>query len=382
MLYSAREEHLKLMLAGLQKTGISLIEYDGTQLIPAVMDDDLGIYVLIPKLATWLNLALPSAITLFFNSICYGAAAIGILGFCKLYRSWPARIIATAGILILTKLSLIVVDVYSLAAACAVAVVPWALYYYGKRPNWSWYLFFIAIGLGCGFAHYIRAHSGTAPLLFVLTLLALGTQSRLQKITALALLLLGTVPAHLFFQHQLRIYHAFVAQELPQYSWVQIRHPFWHTVYIGLGFITNDLGLSYSDAVAINKVRSINPLALGTDIGPWKQVVSSDTYEQIVRTETIQLFKHHTFYVIRVLAAKAGVLLLYLLLFASLGLLAALYKVHTWHVDAAFGVALAWSALPGILAIPWIVYLAGFVTFAGLYSIVGINDFLTRRLKS
>ena len=383
MLYSGREEHLRLMLAGLQKTGVSLIEFDGTQLLPAVIDDDIGIYVLIPKLAQFLQISSAQAITLFFTAICGGAAAVSVVGLWKLYHSWAQRFIATAGVVLLTKVSMTVLDVYCIPAAIALATVPWALYFANQQKNsWGWYSFLLVAGTACGFAHYIRAHAGIAVILFILSLMIAYKKSWRSVATSCAILVCGFLPAHLYFSFQKKQYTSFVAQNLPHYAWVQPRHPLWHTIYIGLGFITNDLGLAYSDAVAVNKVKSIAPTAVTTDIGPWKDTVSTPEYDQIVRAEVLKLLRKHWFFVLRVLAAKMGVILLYLLLFANIGLLAALLGYIPWRIIIAFGCALSWSMLPGLLAIPWVVYLSGFVTFAGLFSIIGINAYLNFRSRA
>ena len=37
------------------------------------------------------------------------------------------------------------------------------------------------------------------------------------------------------------------------------QHPMWHSIYIGLGYLPNDLGLRYRDDVATAKVRELAP---------------------------------------------------------------------------------------------------------------------------
>jgi hypothetical protein len=375
MFYSCREEHLKLILAGLQKTGIPLIEFDGSQIFPALVDDDIGMYVLIPQLAHWFNLPLNSAISLFFGSICYGAALIGVAGFYKLFRSWKSRLIALGGILFLTKLCTMFVEVYCIPAAIAMAIIPWAIYCSSKQKGLSWYSFLFLTGIGCGLAHYVRAHAGTAPLIFLVTLILFSKSTKKIKAGAFITILAGLLIPAAYFSYALCKNKIFVRQELPDYSQMVIRHPIWHTIYAGFGFITNDFGLFYNDDSATSKVATIDPTAF-TTVGQWKNTVASEKYETVMRSEVLQFIKHHWFYVMRVMAAKAGVLLFYLLLFANFGLLA-LFR-HPLSINVAFATALAWSALPGLIAIPNFLYLTGFITFAVLYCILGLVRFIEK----
>ena len=69
------------------------------------------------------------------------------------------------------------------------------------------------------------------------------------------------------------------------------KHIFWHNIYIGLGFITNDLGLCYSDSCSESKARETNP----------KVLTYSGEYEQILKNETINICRHHPQFVILLL---------------------------------------------------------------------------------
>ena len=83
--------HLKQAFLGYQKTGIPLIDFDGQHLVPSLTSDDIGIYVIIPKIAHYFNASLDFAIPLFFYSIILIPAIIGIIGFFKYYTSFLIR---------------------------------------------------------------------------------------------------------------------------------------------------------------------------------------------------------------------------------------------------------------------------------------------------
>ena len=74
--------------------------------------------------------------------------------------------------------------------------------------------------------------------------------------------------------------------------------------------------------------------------------------------------------------AKIGILLMYLVIFANVGLVAAFFYPKPWQIECAFWGALATSSLFSILVLPTIEYSLGFIAFATLYGIVSINYYL------
>jgi hypothetical protein len=366
-----RLKHLQLMLNGLQKTGVSLVEFDGTQLLSASgIEDDCGIYILIPKLALWLQKTIGQSVDIFLTSIALTATTISLLGFFKYYTSWQSRIISWCGVLALSKICFSIHDLYIIPSALALAVVPWTLYYFARSHNsWGKYLFLFFSGAAIGTAHYIRAYSGIAALLFMVPFLIKNSRNHKSYWTWIVLAL-GIAGATLFFEHKLHTYRSYLHEHAPHIQATHARHPFWHIVYIGLGFITNDLGISYDDAVGFKKVAAIDPTIQGDG------VASSEHYEAILQQETLNVIRHHPFYVVRLLVTKLSLILFYLLLFAHVGLLALGRGMVKKTYITAFFLALSWSSLPGLIAIPSFYYLSGFATFAGLLGIIGCHAFL------
>ncbi len=378
MVYPGREQHLELLLKGLQKTNVPLIEFDGTQLLPAAMADDIGMYILIPKLASLLSWDIKTTIAIFFPALMFIACCFNIWGFLRLFHSWQARCIAIAGSLALAKISLTSMDVYCAPAALVLALTPWALYYLQKEISVGSRFFFLFAGLACGLSHYIRGYSGTTLLLLIGILLLRNHKFSLpDKIISFGTLACGYALVFAYFTSCLNQYQAFVNEELPQYAWVQPHHPFWHTIYAGFGFISNDLNLAFNDTAPGQRVFAIDPtLQTNSSAGPWDIPLSHQKYEAILRAEVFSLIKHHTFYVVRVMVAKFGLLLFYLLLFANFGLF--FISCLSASVTTAFGVALCWSALPGLIAIPNFLYLTGYSTLAGLFGLICLSTIADR----
>jgi hypothetical protein len=149
----------------------------------------------------------------------------------------------------------------------------------------------------------------------------------------------------------------------PNYHPVLRQHPFWHTVYIGLGYLSNDYGLAYKDIVAAKKAHELAPDA------PY----CSPEYETALKTAVIDLLRKDPVFVVGTLLAKFGAVLVYFLFAANFGLLAAIRYPKSWAVEVAFVAGLAFNALFGLVAVPRLSYLEGFIAFAMLYGVISLD---------
>jgi hypothetical protein len=139
-------------------------------------------------------------------------------------------------------------------------------------------------------------------------------------------------------------------------------HTFWHNIYAGLGFVTNDYGLYYSDNCSVAKVQEVAP----------EVVYLSEEYENTLRDETLKICKKHPQFILKMLFAKGGVLFYYLLAFANIGLVCAWFYRKPWYLEISYWLAMWFSALPGIVTVPVAPYLTGFFTAATFYGIHSI----------
>jgi len=362
---------LQLTFQGLERTGVPLVGYNGTHLVPGCIDDDIGLYVIVPRLAQWFHTSITQAAHYFLLAVLVGAALCASAAFCALYPAWPNRVLALLGTGLLTIINLRLDDIYLVPSACIIALVPWAYYLARKNTQSSWNSLLFVAGLVTGCAHYLRAHAGTAALLVVLALFLQNAHPRiLRLVVALLCLCTGLALPISYFEHQKQRYYTFVETHMPEHVTVRVRHSFWHIAYMGLGFITNDLNLSYDDMVASQKALSVNPQAGSS---------TTDLHEAVLRAEVLHLLKTKTFYVVRVLVAKLSLIIFYLLLFGFLGILAFWRQRLPLSYLPSFAVGLLWSSLPGLLAIPSFYYLSGFISLAGVISIFGANTLLDKR---
>jgi hypothetical protein len=219
-------------------------------------------------------------------------------------------------------------------------------------------------GILIGVSNFLRSNSGTAALIYLLLMIVSYPRAdRMKKVLLAAVILLGIILSSMPFRLAVRERDRFLSQNTPSYGAALARHPFWHSVYIGFGYLSNEYGIRYEDEVAARKVREISP----------KAGYVSVEYERILRGETFCLALRHPLFVLRTVFAKAGVLFLFFLIFANLGFLFRKRFPQDRAVENSFFAALAFSALPGILVIPQPGYILGYIAFAALYGINGIE---------
>jgi len=175
----------------------------------------------------------------------------------------------------------------------------------------------------------------------------------------LLLILLACLPSMLVERHLIARRDALLAS-LGGAATAVNKHPIWHAIYAGLGFVPNSEVRAFSDTIAMEKVRSIDPTVPYT----------SPEYEAILRREVLRLAKQKPMVLLENLAAKTGIVLLcaLILLFPARRLLFAEREV-LW-LDAAFVLAIGLSAVNVILVAPKVPYMLTFCCLTFLYSSV------------
>jgi hypothetical protein len=362
---------LQSTLIGYRDSGVPLIgERFGTWQPPPA--DDVGIYYFIPKLASATGWSLQRSIDAFFIGLLLLGLGGGLVGWWRYFESSLARALAVAVMLALSVIALREGDVYIVAFCVAVIVVPWALHASSQSSAKVVGYVPVVLGILAGIANDIRSQSGTAALIFATIIFTFSaTSSRRQKVIMVSCLIGGMAIPFLFFRHAVIRRNAFLSNACPQYSHkIPDGHPLWHSVYIGFGYLENDYGIRYKDKIASDKVQEEAP---GTPF-------VSPEYELILRRETFKLSLKHPVFVVTTLAAKTGVVFLVILVFANIGLAAAYVCPKPLSVEAAFWLAIAFSALPGLIAVPQPNYLVGLMAFAASYCVESTGFAVEHRL--
>jgi len=280
------------------------------------------------------------------------------------------RIVAICAVALVCLLSLKTGDVYVVQSSAVLAFAPWVLFF-GMRALSLWstlpFVFFVSAALAS--ANLMRSHSGTPVLIFMAWIFIFQLQGErklklLLTLAAIAGLLLPISYSRLVVQAR----NTYLQKQAYGSTTGTPHHVFWHVIYVGLGFLSNDVVPGYRDEIAAAKVREMAPQAIYT----------SPEYEEYLKREVIHIVAHHPLLVMETLAAKLGVIVGWLLLCTNLGLVAAYHYPKYWAVEVAFWNAIAFQALAGIVAIPAKAYLLGFIAFAVLYGIISIDAALQR----
>jgi hypothetical protein len=365
-----RPTHIRLMpahytymadaLDGLQRTGVPLVAFDGTHYFAAGRTGDVGFYVLMPELVQVTHLPLARVTDLFFLALVVISSVVGLAGYWRTARGRKARLLGIVTVLLLAPVQWFGGE-YMVQSAIALAIVPWLIAWWRERKSGFGrsVAMFAAIGLALGCGHIIRLHAGTAVALFAFVLLASALHVPRRRRVALALALVVAFLIPVGFSRVLAARRDAYLLTHSQAALNPTGYVFWHTIYIGFGFLSNPYVAAYDDRVAAAKVCSISP-----DV-----VYTSVKYYAILRAATLKLVKEHPFFAIESVAAKMGVIGLYLLLGANLGLAAAYLRRKPLVIDIAFALALLFDSLIGVLAVPSPKYMLGFIAFAVLYGV-------------
>ncbi len=370
-------EALNLSNVPLVQTPINkTLWWDKAPLVPSGFTDDLGIYYFIPLLSKNLHISLDGAINLFLGMLIIGATFLGLVGYYFALQTWAARVLAIVGLVILAFYTWRIGDVYVIQMFAVVSLIPIFLAFYKQKDKGFWLVGAFAFArLVCGYSNCIRSQSGTGILLFLILLLGFAsTYSNKEKIIFLVMLLAFFSIPVLHFKSLENQRDAVLVKVIPDYHPATIKHTFWHSVFIGLGYVNNQHGINYDDSSGDEKAKSIDP----------KVRFQSQEYQEILKNQVLILIKTDPLLIVRNLLAKSFRLLINFVLFFNLGLIFLFRVKLPWNLTLPFVVLIVWSALPGLLVVPSRSYILGFtasVDIFGLYLIgLGIEEyFLDRR---
>jgi len=360
----SRYEQTWEAIRGYQRSGVPLIALHGQEWRPAAKTDDLSFAYFIPQIVRFTHADLDRAIDTFLVlllAICFASGTAGIFFWLQNTLSRIAAIIGFTGI---AAVSSLVGDIYMAQSAIVVAVVPWALYFWRQQKIGAGALVFaFFVGFGSALSNLTRFHTGTPVVLFLAVLLFAIRAPVSKRALVAVLVIAGFIVPVAYFQMLVSRRDAVLEKVDPSYKPIVPHHPFWHSVYVGLGFLNNDYGLKMLDEIADSKARSIKP---GVEY-------QSPEYERILRSEVFRIAKSHPRFIFETFAAKSGLLFIILLVCANLGLPSALLYRKPWAVEAAFWSAFAFTATQGLLVSPNPDYLLGYMAFAVLYGVLGID---------
>jgi hypothetical protein len=365
-LMSSRYVYIVEATRGYHCSGTATVAFNGHHYTEAAMGDDPGIPVLIPIIASLTGLPLADTFDLTTLAVVSLGILIGYSGFWRLFPDKRARWVGSIVFLCLGLVEARVADVYVYQISPLVAGIPWILHLGLRRRTFALNVCAVLLAFCCSWFSLARTGTTLICLAFLIPLFI--CRYRVQRVfLPLLLIILACVPSQ-FFKQYLITHRDTVLARLGETATSVSSHVIWHAIYVGLAFIPNSEVPQFNDAVASNKVRSIDPAV------PYL----SAKYEFILRREVFSIARHRPILLIENLAAKAGIvaLLALILLFPARQFVFADREVF-W-LDSAFVLAIGVSAMNVILVAPKAAYLLTFFCLTCLYSLIKVcGAFLT-----
>jgi hypothetical protein len=350
-------------------THFAAVAFNGHTYIQAGMSDDPGIAELIPTVAAWTETSLARAFDIAELSVICLGILIGYAGFWQLFPCQRVRWLGVAIFLCLGLVQAKVADVYVYQTSPLIAGIPWVLYFALSRRSFSLNLSAAMLTFCCSWCSLVRIGTTTICMTFLITLFICYHPSA-KLFERFLIVCLACVPA-LTFEHNLIVQRNEILDRFGQTASAVDVHPVWHSIYVGLGFVPNSEVSRFSDSVAMDKARSIDPTV----------VYTSSRYESILKSEVLRMAKHKPWVLVENLAVKAAIVAVLglVLLFPSRRFLFG--KDALW-LDAAFVAAIVVSSMNAVLVAPKPAYLLTFLCLTFLYSSIVLCRGLTEKVRA
>jgi hypothetical protein len=377
-----RETQLKQTVAVLEEGGPPLLARDSSgsayfeqfansqRYYAAPAGDDYGIYVYVPFLSRLFGTEDVArvqglvAVALFAIPL-----ALFPLFFWLLFRSLAAALMAPLGLLVALLTVIGFADIYWISAWAILTLVPPLLILARRWPRHG-LLLLVLVMLGASFATSIRNHAGL-PVAVAGLIVVLGRPWPWRRRAAAAGLV---VVAYLAVSPVgMRAVEAYRDQRLrgSELGVTPTRsHVLWHPAYVGLGFLPNDYGIKWDDAIVLQHARRESPHV----------EYATPAYEEVVRRLFLRVLKQEPGEValttlkkgVAVVALAPGLLAL-----AALGLWAMSLNerdrplARRMLLLSAPGLVL--GVVPPLIAIPTTEYAAGWIGALVLLSLLGLG---------
>jgi len=365
-----RYSSLQSTIEGFDISGVPLISFNdacnlgqNAGLGPAGYAENIGSWYIIPKIVNVFGVSLEASVQLFYSGSVLASIILGIIG-CWLYCKTIAGKLTS--VLAVGFLGLIIAgigDYYVLSGATTFALIPWWLLIQ-KHYTVKVQLIFLGVaGIILAISHWTRSHAGTGVFLFIVLALVLSKKYNAKtKLASFLILFTGMFLVSIFFSNLVTQRNIYLTNNKTTHD-LTVQRAFWHNLYYSLGYLHNYYGWEPSDSHSVRAALSIDPDVL----------VHSNPYELILKKEFFKIVKHHPFFVLQTLFAKLGVLLMYVLMFANIGLVLAKFYPQGYQFNLLFAAGIGFNMLFGLLATPDYQYLMGLFAFATLYGVYSID---------
>ena len=364
-----RVNTIKCAMDGFDKTGsigVGYYDYGFDSLSNG--GDDKGLYYfaqVMHKIFDWNA----EQIIIAFHILFVGFGFIFFcIGWMLILKNKLSKIISIVATSILTVCVYKIGDVYVMFYFMS-SFIPIFLYLVNNNNNNSMIFFIFSLSIFSTISHLIRSYSFIPTILFVIIYLLINLKNN-KKYSYIFILVATLFISNVIYKE----YEKNINNNLLQLNHnanLNTKHVFWHSVYIGFGYVDNEYIPHYSDEVAMQKVNSID-----ANIKPL-----SKAYEDILRKEVFKFIKEHKIITMQNFGAKFGVIFLYFLIFSNIGFYcfcASLNKKKKEFLIPCL-CALCFNSIFGFLVIPSINYLIGFISFSVIFAIYYIDNYINEK---
>ena len=375
-------------LDGFKLTNHHLVAYNdvcnngANILMPAGYADDIGSYFFVPYLSNLLSLNVELTAKIFFSLYGLIALIIALFGINKLYTNKKSKIYGFIHITLLALLFIYVGDNYSFYGSTCIMLIPlWLILINTKKINLkNLILLSLFTGLIIGFSNIVRSHSGTSVLLSILIFFIFSKKIKknILKIFSIFIICIPIFIINLSFDYlknkraELLVLDKYKIKLIERGIETYNARAMWHNFYYGLGYLysSKEYYPQANDTNSVKKAQSIEP----------NIVLFSKKYENLLRKEYFSFILNNPMSYFETMAAKAGVIIFYIIIFTNISLLIFIKhkKINTTFYF--FLVGIIFNSLFGIMATPEYSYLLGLFAYCVFFNINYYNLYRNKNI--
>lgn len=262
----------------------------GCAIAPA---DDQGIFLILPLAGHLLHIRDPLLLVKWFAILL--TAVILVSYPLAFYEIFGSLIVAVAApFVILTKMSFVENTEVYFAVAWAVLLGLPALFALHGRTSRTARVLLVLLVISAALASTIRLHAGLPIFIGAIVSTWLTRESTKKWIVLLVVLAAAYFPV-VDIPYDVARYRDAVTG-VPSTDVIETQHGIWHSIYIGLGYLPNPYGITFSDSSGDIAAHRVNPnIEFGTR-----------EYQDVMRGIVLDLVRQDPLFIIKNIAAKVG----------------------------------------------------------------------------
>lgn len=359
-----RYESMQNAINGIDSSNTYLVGYSPTEGISAIASsDDMGLYLFTQFFHKHFHLDANQILYLFYFLVFTLGFILASVGVLKLFKHKSSKILGISSITLLLLISYYVKDVYIMYYLSTCLALLFLYLAQQAQSNKTRIIIGLFFGIAIAFINVFRIYSSMALLLFILSSILIHKNNSFKsKSFYILFLFIGMSLVNLFFNHIIDERNTFFKEKKIAHNESNSHH-IWHAIYVGFGYIGNDKIAYFSDKTGENKIKKNYP----------KVIYNSKEYFELIEKEAILFIKQNPKFVLQTLIAKTSMIVLFFLIFGGIGIFYTIkYSFYTLE-QVPFLLALGFNSIFGILVVPRVSYLLGFIGFSILYSIYFYN---------